>query len=422
MIPSSKTAVILGGTPPHIELITKLKTRGYYVVLVDYLGHPPAAEFADSHVQISTLDEQRVYELARDFAADLVLAICVDQANVTAAIVSERLGLATLWNASQLRMIANKVTMKEILLGAGIQTARYVIAREESDLLLIDFPFPMVVKPADSNGSKGVRKVGSKEELASAFTRAREVSRVGVVLVEEFLTGIEFSGEFFINNGCAIGLGVKRKISLLASGDEVLGALGSVSPPNLKGPILSELEEVADSLAHHLHVNDSPLLIQFIVVEGRVVVVEFALRLGGGMSVESVKLRSGVDVTEKVLNKLLGEPTDVQPAFSEKVILTLNLFAHECRFGAIRGLEKLAREGIINSFYKLKRNGDRIGSSLAAQDRVASVIIVASTAEECSSRVRQVFHGVEVMNLEGQDVLHRSNRFFPKMGVNDFDL
>lgn len=416
-----KTAVVLGGTPPHVELINKLKGRGYFVVLVDYLENPPAAEFSDLHVRISTLDEQKVYELARDFSAELVLAVCVDQANVTAAVVSERLELETLWDASRLRKMANKVTMKEILLGAGIQTARYHIASEESDLAVVDLAFPVVVKPADSNGSKGVRKVSSNAELSSAFTCAKDFSRVGVVLVEEFLTGVEFSADFFIWEGSVINLGVKKKIRLPVSGDEVLGALGSISPSQLKESSFSELEGIANLLAQDLRVTYSPLLVQFILVEGKVVVLEFSLRLGGGMSVESVKLRSGVDVTEKVLNCLLGEPTDISPVVVEKVILTWNLFGFEGRFGTIHGLEELARDGIIDSFYRLKQRGDRVGVSFASQDRIASLIIVAGTLEEAALRTRLVFERVRVLDFLGQEMLQSGRRFVPELGVVGLD-
>ena len=68
-----KTALVLGGTYPHRALIQKLKDRGYYTILVDYLDHPAAKECADEHLQESTLDMERVCELAKERNAELVV-------------------------------------------------------------------------------------------------------------------------------------------------------------------------------------------------------------------------------------------------------------------------------------------------------------------------------------------------------------
>ena len=61
-------AIVLGGTSPHVLLVYKLHERGYYVILVDYLQNPPAKIAADEHIQASTLDKERVLEIAREMA------------------------------------------------------------------------------------------------------------------------------------------------------------------------------------------------------------------------------------------------------------------------------------------------------------------------------------------------------------------
>ena len=77
-------ALVLGGTVPHMELIRQLKERGYYTILIDYLDNPPAADVADEHIKESTLDEEKVLEIAKQRRASLVISGCVDQANISA--------------------------------------------------------------------------------------------------------------------------------------------------------------------------------------------------------------------------------------------------------------------------------------------------------------------------------------------------
>ena len=81
-----KTAIVLGGTVPHIDLVCQLKQRGYRTVLVDYTRMPPANAYADEHIQESTLDKDAVLRIARDENADLVISTSVDQANVVSVV------------------------------------------------------------------------------------------------------------------------------------------------------------------------------------------------------------------------------------------------------------------------------------------------------------------------------------------------
>ena len=88
-----KTAIVLGGTVPHITLINKLKERGYYTILVDFLDSPPAKEYADEHIQESTLHKEKIVEIAKARGAEIVISTCVDQANSICCYVGEQLNL-----------------------------------------------------------------------------------------------------------------------------------------------------------------------------------------------------------------------------------------------------------------------------------------------------------------------------------------
>ena len=76
-----KTAIVLGGTVPHITLINKLKERGFYTILVDFFDNPPAQKYADEHIKESTLDKDVIVKIAQKRKVDLVISTCIDQAN-----------------------------------------------------------------------------------------------------------------------------------------------------------------------------------------------------------------------------------------------------------------------------------------------------------------------------------------------------
>ena len=224
-------AVVLGGTNPHKGLIEKLKARGFFCVLVDYLDNPPAKTAADFHIQESTLDKEKVFEIAKELDAKLVIATCVDQANVTACYVAEKLNLPRPYSYEVASVVADKVTMKIRMKKAGIPTASYVRTNRVTDLNIDSLAFPLVVKPADSNGSKGVRRVDNVDELTSYLKEALLISRNGDAVIEEFIEGDEIGVDCFIVNGKAhvITMHKKRKPSI--KDGSVIYSIGSISPP-----------------------------------------------------------------------------------------------------------------------------------------------------------------------------------------------
>ena len=112
----NKKAIVLGGTSPHIALIDRLKRRGYEVYLLDYLQNPPAKQYADHHIIESTLDPEAVLREAIKIKADLVISACVDQANITACYVMEKLGHKPPYSFETAKRITNKGVMKEVML------------------------------------------------------------------------------------------------------------------------------------------------------------------------------------------------------------------------------------------------------------------------------------------------------------------
>ena len=179
-------AIVLGGTSPHIELIRQLKERNFYVVLVDYLPNPPAKYHADFHVQESTLDPEAVLKVAQQYNASLVISACVDQANITACYVAEKMNLPHPYSYELANNITNKGYMKEMMVANGIPTTRYIFLNKGEELADFGLNFPVMVKPADSCAASGVKKASNVNELDIFLKEAKKISRTGRTVVEEF--------------------------------------------------------------------------------------------------------------------------------------------------------------------------------------------------------------------------------------------
>ena len=131
--------VVLAGGADQIALINELKKRGHYVILVDYFECPPAKPYADEHVVASTLDVERVREIAVEKKADLVCTACTDQALLTVANVSEQLGLPCYISYKTALDVTNKSYMKHRMLESllqGSSFSRTVSLRMPSGILI----------------------------------------------------------------------------------------------------------------------------------------------------------------------------------------------------------------------------------------------------------------------------------------------
>ena len=204
--------LVLAGGFDQIAFINELKHRGHEVYLADYLDNPPAKNHVIKHYQISTLDEQAIYELASTEKFDLITTACTDQALLTVARVSQKLKKYFYLDEDIAECVTNKSIMKSILRKNDIATARYVVVDESEKIATCDKieHFPIMVKPCDCNSSKGVVKVNDKKELLAALNEAFILSRTNQAVIEEYIDGIEISIDAWVENGCTKILSISK--------------------------------------------------------------------------------------------------------------------------------------------------------------------------------------------------------------------
>jgi carbamoylphosphate synthase large subunit len=214
-------SIVLGGTNPHIELIRNLKERGYYTILVDYAENPLAKDYADEHILESSMDKDKVLEIAKDRDVDLVISTCSDQANVTACYVAEKLGLPAPYSYQTSLNVTNKTLMKEIMWANNIPTSRFVTVTAGDHPDYSSLEFPLVVKPADSYGSRGVRKANHLSEIEGHLKEAIEISKVNTAIVEEYVEGEEISVDCYVLDGKAHVIMLRHKHNIIDHSDRL---------------------------------------------------------------------------------------------------------------------------------------------------------------------------------------------------------
>ena len=398
-------AIVLGGTAPHVLLVNKLHERGYYVVLVDYLSNPPAKQVADEHIQASTLDKEKVLEIAKEKKASLVISTCIDQANSVCCYVAEQLNLPHPYSYETSLYVTNKGLMKSRMKEYDVPSSSFILARNVEDINWTRVSFPCVVKPVDCNSSKGVHRADSIDEAKPFVEEALKLSQTNEAIIEGFCAGDEIQVDCVAMEDGADVVMTRSKVKVAESNDSVLNSFGSIVPAQVSECVLPKLKRIAVNIAKGFGLRNTPFFYQAIVTGDEVNVLEFAPRVGGGLSYYMIKNFVGFDAVEAAVDSFLGKKINNSYHEPDRVYRTCLLYAKPCTFDHIEGLEKLKEKGFVIETFITKSKGDEIDGDMRSSNRVGSFIVEAASLDELNERVKCCMNSVGIIDDKGNNMI-----------------
>lgn len=411
-----KTALVLGGTYPHRALIEKLKARGYYTVLIDYLDHPAAQDCADEHLQESTLDMDRVCELAKERNAALVISTCVDQANVTCCYVAEKLGLPKPYTYAASLNVTDKVRMKQMMIDNQIPTARHYTISSINGFDASKLRFPIIVKPADCNSSKGVRRIDKDDINAEQYIKdALSLSRNGEAIVEEFLVGREIGADCMIVNHKAHVVMTRERRKINKNNiDAIQQIYGSFWPADLTENNIEQLRVIAEKIALAFDIDNAPLMMQTILANDEFNVIEFGARIGGGDNYQIIEELTGYDIIQNSIRSFLGEPIEVSDIGKRhKLMMDTYLYVNPPRNGSdeeqVFGFISYNEIARSNFEYEkcYRKKGNSIGYKISSNNRVGCFVVSGTTEQELLDKQAKVIANMEVFDMDGNPIMRK---------------
>ena len=394
--------LVLAGGADQIALIDELHKRGHFCILVDYFQNPPAKKYADKHIVASTLDIDRVEQIAKDEEVDLICTACTDQALLTVAKVSEQLKLPCYLSYQTGLNVTNKSFMKKVLIENNIPTAKYVIL-DRIDLAAIkNFNFPLVVKPVDCNSSKGVKKIDSQESLELFLKEAIQLSRTKQAIVEEFKNGVEISADFYVEKDQAKLLSAtksgkipnKKSFTILYS-----------DYPSINTEQEQKITDIANSIVKSFSLKNCPLLIQFIVNNDEINVIEFSARMGGGSKYNLIHVLSNINIMSKYVDRILGEEPHINPQKNVNFARMVYVYCQPGIINRIEGFNSLLEEKIIKDAFIYKTEGMEIAHAETSSDRAAGYLVVANSKEELLEKLKLADNRIKVYSQDGTDIM-----------------
>ncbi|MDH0447855.1 ATP-grasp domain-containing protein [Shewanella sp. GD04112] len=310
----NRTLLIIGAGIEACEGIKIAKAMDLKLIIADGNPAAPGLAMADWPIVASTYDGEAILAQARELMArgvtvDGVIAMCAD-VPLSVAIISNALGLPGLSLESAF-WVSDKLAMKARLQAEGIPIPRFADVSDKSTLAerARAIGFPLIIKPVDSRGARGVQLIDNANGLEAACALAARESPTGRVMLEEYLSGPQFSTETLVDDGRCYTLGfADRNYEWLARTKPFIIENGGDAPTGVSPEIKAEVNATVERAAAALGIRQGVAKGDMVYTTQGAKVIEIAGRLSGGFfSTTQIPLSTGVNFIEKAIKLALGE-------------------------------------------------------------------------------------------------------------------
>ncbi len=313
-----KKIVIIGANDFQNPLILKAKEMGYETHVFAWQDGSIGEKTADYFYPISIVEKDEILEVCKKIQPDAVATIASDLANITVQYLAKNLGLPH--NSDRcIEISTNKFLMRCAFKEHNVSTPYFAKISDADELDFEKFAFPVIVKPTDRSGSRGITKVFSKEELPEAIKVSCEQSFEKMAILEEYIEGPEFSCECISFKGKHTMLTVTKKFT---TGAPHFIETGHMEPAPLDEDMLQKVKSEIFSGLDALEIEFGASHSEFrITPEGNVRIIEIGSRMGGDcIGSDLVRLSTGYDFVKMVIDTASGKEPDLspvkEPAFS----------------------------------------------------------------------------------------------------------
>ncbi|MFI1886879.1 ATP-grasp domain-containing protein [Streptomyces jumonjinensis] len=315
--------LVLGGGEDQLPAYHEARRLGYRVIGVDRRPDALGAAASDLFLCMTTRAPDRIAAMVGHLDVAAVISPASDAAQESVAELSRLLGTPYQPAPDAVRASVDKGWFHTVLDRLGLPGYAYAQSSDEAELrrAAADLPLPVIVKPSDSSGSKGVQVVADPAALPGALAEARRHSFTGEVIVEEMLLGRHLSAEAFLRGSTLATIAVTERSTtgaphMITTAHTVPAEL----TPSTEIRLRSMIMDICGELGH----TDGPVNFDFVVdAADEIRFIEMGARLGGNGMPLLVRHAFGINTYEAALRLALGQPTDLTPRHHRKTALRI---------------------------------------------------------------------------------------------------
>lgn len=421
-----KRLLILGGSRISCEIIRHARAMGIITGVTDWyaLEKSPAKQMADETYFVNTSDIDAMVDLIKEKKFDGVLTGFTDSVLPYYAEMCEKAELPAYGTKEQFDIFIDKEKYKALMREFDVPTIpEYSIDLDRFDETTADIVYPVIVKPADSSGSRGITVCDNKAELKKAISFAVETSKAKEVLVEQYIDNAEATIFWlFVDGQYYMMLLGNRHVKHNQEGELPLPA-GYTYPAAVQPRFLAEVAPKMENMFRSVGIKDGMMFMQCKIVDGTCVVYDIGYRLTGSLEYINLKGMCGFDPLDMMIRFALtgktGEPDiakKVDPYLGGKYSYNVSLLCKPGKVAEIKGLDEIRKLPGVFDAVVAHPVGDTITEAMKGRLAQITVRILgrADDIESMKNEMLEIQRLAHVVSDTGDEMI------LPGMEESDF--
>ncbi len=361
-----KKLLILGGVPAMIEVIERAHQLGIYVIVTDYLENSPAKKYADESFMVSTTDVDAVVELCQKECVDGIYTGNVDLLLPYYAKICKKLGLPCYGTEEHFEIMTDKRRFKEICRQYGVPCVKEYKPNEVDSI-----EYPVIVKPVDSSGSRGISICRNRAELDAGIEKALSFSPGKQYIIERYMTGDEVVLYYYLQDGNPVfACMCDRYVNNEQKGVAQLPT-AYIFPSIYTRTHLEKTDKAIKTMFKSIGMQNGPIFLQAFIENGIPYLYEPGYRTNGAREQYIVSATTGINSVDMLLHfALTGKMSDVSieteidPFLNQKYACKLSPLIGLGTVSSIQGWQLFDK---LHSVVKVVRNNS-VGSTIAPKN------------------------------------------------------
>ena len=373
-----KSVLVFGVGELQRSIIQRAKLKGLFAIGIDPCADAVCKDEVDAFEIVGGQDFEGTCAVVEKYGVDAIVTAATDKPLVMMARVAEKYGFP-FYSVETAQWSTDKYQMKQRFMEGGVPCARGRLISKVEDAN--DLYYPLIVKPRDNSGSRGVKLCRTKEELVASMDEALGYSKFDSVLVEEYIEGPEYSieGLHYEDKSEVIQFTEKKTTEFPYNVE-----LGHKQPANLTDVQKDAIRDLISKIARCMHFENCPSHTELKINERGIFIIETSPRLGGDYITSTlVPLSTGINIEDQLLNVAFGEKVDTKTGRIDKAsgVCFLKL---PC--GTVQAIDPAVMEAAqwpaVKEFSTLLRVGDEVHPITSSLNRYGQYIVQTENRED----------------------------------------
>ena len=407
---AGKRLLVLGGMRISCEIVKKAQALGVYTLVADYnkVEDSPGKQIADEAVDLSVTDVEAVVSYIKENRIDGVFVGFNDMLLPFYADICKKAGLPCYGTKEQFLTLIAKDKYKALCRQFDVPTI------PEYDINDAGIRFPVLVKPVDSSGSRGITICHNREELEQAVEFGQKASKSGKAIIERYMDGREVTVFWTFQNGNYYLSALANRHVKHNQGDDVIPLpVGYTFPSVFLPKYRDEVEENCKRMFRHLGLKDGMMFMQCKVEDGRCYVYDLGYRLTGSLEYKLLERVCGYNPLEMMIRFALtgnmGEESiadKVIPEF-ETPAFNVSCLCAPGTIKAITGIDEVKQMSEVEDAVMAHIPGETITEKMRGLLAQITVRVLGSVSakEDLLPVMKRIDNTIHIIGENGEQLL-----------------